>query len=303
MPKVFSIIVTYNAEKNNWLYKCIDSLISSELKTAIIIVDNFSTDSTCEIIKKRYPSVFLIENKQNLGFGKANNVGIKKAYELGADYFFLLNQDAWIENETILKLVKIAKQNPEFGILTPMHLNGKGNALDYNFSYYLSVNFCKNIFSDIYMRNFEDKIYSLKFVNAACWLISKGCIETVGGFSPTFFHYGEDVNYCHRLLYHGYEIGVVPDARVYHDREERPSSVFFDNSLKYKRKIVLFLSNPFSINIFKFLFIILRIQNWRKLFFTTKIISSIDLKNLLKNRKISKKKGMRFLDLKYIKKE
>jgi len=184
-----------------------------------------------------------------------------------------------------------------------MHLNGKGNALDYNFSYYLSVNFCKNIFSDIYMRNFEDKIYSLKFVNAACWLISKGCIETVGGFSPTFFHYGEDVNYCHRLLYHGYEIGVVPDARIYHDREERPSSVFFDNSLKYKRKIVLFLSNPFSINIFKFLFIILRIQNWRKLFFTTKIISSIDLKNLLKNRKISKKKGMRFLDLKYIKKE
>lgn len=297
MLKAISIIVTYNAEKNNWLYKCLDSLISSELNTDIIIVDNSSTDTTCEIIKKRYPSVILIENKQNLGFGKANNIGIKKAYELGADYFFLLNQDAWIENETILKLVKIAKQNPEFGILSPMHLNGKGIALDYNFSYYLSVNFCKNIFSDIYMRNFEDKIYSLKFVNAACWLISRGCIETVGGFSPTFFHYGEDVNYCHRLLYHGYKIGVIPDARIYHDREERPPSVFFDDGLKYKRKIILFLSNPFSINIFKFLFIILRIQNWRKLFFTTKIISSIDLKNLFKNRKISKKKGMQFLEL------
>jgi GT2 family glycosyltransferase len=295
MPKVFSIIVTYNANKNNWLYKCIDSLISSELKTDIIIVDNFSTDTTCEIIKKMYPSVFLIENKQNLGFGKANNIGIKKAYELGADYFFLINQDAWIENETVLKLVKIAKQNSEFGIISPMHLNGKGNALDRNFSYYLSVNFCQNILSDIYMIKFEDKIYSLKFVNAACWLISRSCIETVGGFSPTFFHYGEDVNYCQRLLYHGYKIGVVPDARVYHDREERPVSVFFDDDLKYKRKIVLFLSNPFSINIYKFLFIILRIQNWTKLIFTTKIISSIDLKNLLKNRKISKKKGMQFL--------
>jgi GT2 family glycosyltransferase len=192
---------------------------------------------------------------------------------------------------------KVFSKNPEFGIVSPIHLNGIGNALDHNFSYYLSVNFCKNILSDIYMSKFEDKIYSLKFVNAACWLISRSCIETVGGFSPTFFHYGEDENYCNRLLYHGYKIGVIPDARIYHDREERPLNAFFDDGLKYKRKIILFLSNPFSINIYEFLFIILSIQNWRKLFFTTKIISSIDLKNLFKNRKISKKKGMQFLDL------
>jgi GT2 family glycosyltransferase len=65
------------------------------------------------------------------------------------------------------------------------------------------------------------EVYEVPFVNAAGWLLSKKCLETVGGFDPVFFHYGEDDNYCQRVLFHGLKIGVTPQTFLKHDRETR----------------------------------------------------------------------------------
>ena len=64
-------------------------------------------------------------------------------------------------------------------------------------------------------------LYLFKYVNCAAWLVSKECIRKVGGFDPLFFHYGEDENYCQRVHYHGYKIGVSTIAKIRHDRDER----------------------------------------------------------------------------------
>ena len=205
--KIFVIIVTYNGSK--WIEKCISSVLKSSYLVEIIMIDNNSNDDTVSIIKQ-FPQVHLIESQQNLGFGKANNLGIDLALQKNADCIFLLNQDTWIFEDTISNLVIVAENNTSFGILSPMHLSGDGVNLDESFKVY-------------YNRKLEisenQNISIVSFVNAAAWLIPKSCLEKVGKFEPLFSHYGEDRNYCDRVLYHNFKIGIVENAKICHDRK------------------------------------------------------------------------------------
>lgn len=230
--------------RKDWIQKCFDSIINSTIPVKIIAIDNNSSDNSVEFIKKNYPEVYLIENKENKGFGGANNQGLKYALENGAEYFFLLNQDAWVDSNTIENLVKISKVDSDFGVVSPIHLNGNGNALDYNFSNYVVPNNCENLYSDLALNKVENKIYESEFICAAAWLLTKKCLEKVGGFSPTFFHYAEDDNYIHRLKYKGLKIGVYPKVFIYHDREGRDNSKFFNSKVSHERKLLLEFSNP-----------------------------------------------------------
>lgn len=291
---VYIVIVTYNPKI--WIDKCFSSLRKSTIPLKIIVIDNGSIDGSQALIQEKYPEVEFIDAKQNLGFGKGNNIGIKKAYDAGADYIFLLNQDAWIENNTIQKLIEVANQNPEYGIISPMHLNGNGSTLDNNFSFYIATGLSKSLFSDMYLNTYDNKIYSQKFVNAAAWLMTRKCIENVGGFSPSFFHYSEDDNYCQRVLYHGFKIGVVPMAKIYHDRDSKNKGVYFtDFELNFKREMITELSNPHKIDVLKFLFRRVKIQELKDTIAKFKILISIDLKSINRNKKSSKIKGKTFL--------
>ena len=181
---VYVIVVTYNAEK--WVDYCIGSLVNSESDLHIIVVDNNSFDTTKAQIREKYPQVILLELMENRGFGRANNIGIKYALNMNADYIFLLNQDACINKFTLEEVVKVASTNPEYGIISPVHLNGDASALDYNFSLQVSPRNCENFYSDIFVGIRRD-IYRAKFVNAAAWLVTRKCIDQVGYFDPPFF--------------------------------------------------------------------------------------------------------------------
>ena len=191
----------------------------------MIVVDNNSSDGTIDFIEENYPDIILLQQKKNLGFGQANNIGISYALNEGADYVFLLNQDAYLKLNAIEELVEVQRQNRHFGILSPIHLNGNGEKLDENFSRYLHQDINKNFYSDYVLNKTKREIYEVPFVNAAGWLISRNCLEIVGGFDPIFFHYGEDDNYCQRLRYHGFKIGVVPNTFILHDREFRENNL------------------------------------------------------------------------------
>jgi Predicted glycosyltransferases len=112
--KVSVIIVSYNFEQ--WIDRCLGSLRRSTFPVSVIVVDNGSKDHTTQIIERKYPEVHLIKTGVNLGFGKANNIGIRCAMERGADYFFLLNQDAWISEKTIKTLLDLFEEHPKYGI-------------------------------------------------------------------------------------------------------------------------------------------------------------------------------------------
>ncbi len=212
--EVYIIIVTYNAMP--WIENCLSSCNDYN----VIVVDNSSTDNTIGFIKSNFPDVYCIRQKINLGFGKANNIGIKEALRRGADHILLLNQDAYLESNTVEQLTRVASRNPEYGTLSPIHLDGRGKRFDRNFTNYVHYDKNKDFFSDALFNRLAG-IYEVPFVNAACWFLPRKTLETIGGFDPIFFHYGEDENYCQRLLYHGIKIGVVSNCYVRHDRENR----------------------------------------------------------------------------------
>ena len=204
--KISVVVVTYNGEI--WIKKNIDSLLKSNYPIDIIVVDNASTDGSITLLKE-YKSIKLIENNHNLGFGKANNIGIDSAINNGADAIFLLNQDTWVFENTIINLAEKLFENPELGIVSPMHYSADETNLDSSFG--------------TYYNKFEEEtdlnsIRIVPFVNAAAWLVSKECFQKTGYFEPIFNHYGEDRNFCDRIRFHGFKIGIVKDATICHDR-------------------------------------------------------------------------------------
>lgn len=233
--KVYIIIVTYNAMK--WMDKCLGSLQESEMPCVPVIVDNLSQDETVSYIREHYPEVHLIVNKENRGFGQANNQGIEWAYAQGATHFFLLNQDAWVHKDTIRRLVEV-QNNYSIAIISPIHLNGAGDKMDSMFfkNVYVAENNL-SLASDALLQCYRD-YYEVKYVNAAAWMISRNCIETIGGFDPLFFHYGEDSNYIHRLSFHHKSLAVVPNVFVNHDRGEHGNIDAYKKHLYARRVIV-----------------------------------------------------------------
>ena len=211
--KVVTVIVTYNGAE--WIEKCLSSVVEAPVVDhKILVIDNGSQDATVTLIQNHFAQVQLLLPGENLGFGKANNMGIEIAMSQGADYIFLLNQDAWMNTNTFPELIRCMEKYPEFGILSPIQLNADGN-LDNQFrKYYKAESNTQN-----------QQVDEIKFVNASGWFMTAACIERVGGFSPLFFHYGEDADYCNRVRYHGFKIGVATKCSYIHDRGGRAAVV------------------------------------------------------------------------------
>ena len=237
MANIQVIIVTYNAMR--WAERCFSSLRSSSVPVQCIVVDNGSTDGTQQYISTHFPEVDFIQSPQNLGFGKANNKGIEKAYEKGADFFYLMNQDAWIFPDTFSRLLEVYNTYPdktELGILSPMHMDGSEKKLDIFFERYLARNTHTNrIFSDSFSGSLKN-YYEIDFVNAAHWLLPKTTIEEIGGFNPYFFHYSEDYEYVQRIAFFRKKIIVCPGSRVVHDGKQDFHKTSHINALRVQRE-------------------------------------------------------------------
>lgn len=219
---ILVIVVTYNATK--WIDDCFGSLQKSTIPLDVIVIDNKSTDNTVKIIKDKFPEIMLVQPSSNLGFGQGNNVGLQYAIDHNYEYVYLLNQDAWLFSNTIEELTKYHKENPQYGILSPLQLQANGKCLDRNFERVVVNSRSRNRIINDFCFGYTHSLYDVDFVMAAHWLISRECLLKVGGFSPTFFQYGEDGDYAARVLRHGFNIGVVFTAKAIHDREDRPIS-------------------------------------------------------------------------------
>lgn len=232
MKKVYLIIVTYNAMK--WAERCFTSLRNSSVPVKCIAVDNGSTDGTQEYIQKNFPEVDFIQSEENLGFGRANNIGIEKAYKAGADFFYLMNQDAWIYPDTVTRLLGFYKSYcnpPEIGILSPIHLDGSEKNIEIFIEKYLAQNALKErIFSDLILLQ-QKAAYEIDFINAAHWFLPKETVKTVGGFNPYFFHYGEDNEYVNRLKFKNKKTFLVKDCYAVHDGNQDLQKIDYNKFL------------------------------------------------------------------------
>ncbi len=211
---IYTIIVTYNGR--HWVDFCLGSLRKSSIQTVPLVIDNCSTDDTLTYIREQYPEVILFPQEKNLGFGQANNIGLRYALAHNADYVLLLNQDAAIAPNALELMLA---QSDGQSLLSPLHLNGNGTKVDASFREN-SLCRCADLINDTFANNNIKPSYTCSEICAACWLLPRNIIDTIGGFNPLFFHYSEDNNYYQRLVYHHIKVLLVPAAHMYHDRHE-----------------------------------------------------------------------------------
>ncbi|WP_067063256.1 glycosyltransferase family 2 protein [Roseateles chitosanitabidus] len=214
-PRVACVVVSFNGAP--WIADCLNALRASTVPLRVIVVDNASSDATCEIVDG-FAEVTMIREPKNLGFGRANNAGIARALADGADHVFLLNQDTVLAPDAVEHLEREAALNPKLGILCPLQLDGEGESLDPTFLRYYVAPHVPGYLSDALTRHPVAGHYLAEALPAAAWLVTREFLETVGGFDPLFFLYCEDDDLCARAHHHGFDIALVPAATFRHLR-------------------------------------------------------------------------------------
>lgn len=233
--KVAVIIITWKGMK--WIKKCLQSIRNSDYPATVFIIDNNSLDKTPDFIEKEFPEVILTRSNKNLGFGKANNIAIRQALDAGYDFFFLLNQDAYIESNTISELIHVA-ENGEYGIISPIHMNGNASHVDFYFRDHV-LGHCAEYLDSTILPNNSITIFESTSIPAAAWFLPKKTILDIGGFEPLFYHYGEDDNYCSRVQYHKRSIVFTLKSRILHDREDTVGNKkVYNKELNYRHLLL-----------------------------------------------------------------
>ena len=209
------VLTTWNGEA--WIGKALESLVASSYPVQVIVVDNASTDGTVEQVKMSYPQVVIKNMPSNLGFGQATNAGMQYALQHGAAAILLLNQDAYLDPAAVERLAMALERSPEFGILSPLQFDYEGQDLDPVFLSDVCL-YVPDIqgYAERKCLILQHGPIEVPFVQASIWMLSRQVVEATGGFDPLFFLYGEDNDYCNRVRYHGFKIGVVLDAVAYH---------------------------------------------------------------------------------------
>jgi N-acetylglucosaminyl-diphospho-decaprenol L-rhamnosyltransferase len=236
MSNIYAVVVTFNAMR--WIDRCLSSLTSMDHPVSVIVVDNGSSDGTQERIQGMYPEVRFIQSETNLGFGKANNVGIRIALQNGAGFVVLLNQDAYFVKISLPGIVDQFFSNPRVGIISPIHLAGDKRNFDFKFYDYMRPDRTPLLLGDLFAKSLQP-LYESQFVNAAAWIVKAEVLEKIGFFHPLFDHYGEDMEFVSRLKKNGYILAVDAQSLVVHDRlQGRQESKYFLYGESLKRKLL-----------------------------------------------------------------
>jgi GT2 family glycosyltransferase len=236
---IYAIIVTYNSEA--FIERLIKNLLEQTIKIKIVIIDNASSDKTVEILNK-YKDLIIIKNKKNLGFGRANNIGFKLALKNNADYVVIINQDVEIQdNEAIEKLISIHKKHPNIGLLSPLQLNKENKPAGLIYYWFLRSN--RTFFDDALACQLKE-LYEVPFVSASLWLYPIKTLKIVGGFNPMFFMYGEDTQYCFRVLRHNFKIVIASNVFYKHYKINFYKKNFKRQILETRNFIIEQITNP-----------------------------------------------------------
>jgi len=204
-PLVSIIIVNYNGRP--FLDDCLSSLKKIDYTNIeIILVDNFSTDTSLDFVKKEYPNIICIELDKNYGFAKPNNLGTKVAK---GKYFLFLNNDTIVEPNFVSELIKIATKDQTIGILQSLLLKSNGE-IDSSGDFIDEIGIVYNSKTQV------TEIRQISSARGASMMIQKDIFKKCGGFDEKFFVSFEDVDLGWRVWILGYKVVLVPTSIVYH---------------------------------------------------------------------------------------
>lgn len=244
--EVTIIMVNYNTKELT--KNAIDSIIekTKDVTYEIILVDNDSKDGSQEYFSNfKLDNFKYIRSDQNLGFGKANNLGFKSSK---GDYIFLLNTDTLLINNAVKILFDVMESNKKIGICGGNLYNDK-NEPAHSFMdclYSIKVDLKTEISSILKtLLKKEDRLFNNKkrrdfnysnelrevgYITGADMMIRKECIEKVGFFNPEFFMYFEETELSSRIKKEKYKIISVPEAKIIH--LEGKSTIFKENKIR-----------------------------------------------------------------------
>lgn len=204
--KLSVIILNYNVRY--FLELCIKSVLEATktIDAEIIVVDNTSTDHSCDMVKTQFPEVHLIENKTNYGFSKGNNIGVSKAK---GQYVCILNPDTVVAEDTFTALLRFADTTPNLGILGSQLIDGKGQFLPESkrcvpkplVAFKKLIGNTKAYYSNTVK---EEDIAPVDILPGAFMMIKKEIYNTVNGFDEDYFMYGEDIDLSYTIQKQGY---------------------------------------------------------------------------------------------------
>lgn len=230
--KISVIIVNYNVKY--FLEVCLHSVLraTNGFDAEVIVVDNNSTDGSMQMVAEKFPSVIRIENKDNAGFGKANNQGVAIAK---GEYILFLNPDTVMPEDFFTKTIGYMDAHPEAGSIGPKLLDGKGQfAPDGKKSFpSLSVAIFKTtginkVFSKSpYFNKYyavhigDDETAAVDVLSGCCMLVRTAVLPKIGGaFDEDYFMYCEDVDLSYRIQKAGYQNIYFPEATLIHYKGE-----------------------------------------------------------------------------------
>ena len=215
------IIVNYNT--NELLSQCIHSVIeyTRDVAYEIIVVDNNSNEFTPDDYTSISNNIEIVRLSRNIGFGKANNEGVKIA---NGELVLFLNSDTLLLNDAISILYHHMKKHARVGICGGNLYTKEGEPnMSYTESFPTVVDYLKLLFGLVVLSRKEENFNvagEVKriggYVSGADLMIRRSLLERYGGFDPDFFMYFEDVELCHRISKVGYEVHSVPSAKIIH---------------------------------------------------------------------------------------
>ena len=128
-PKILATIICYEGEK--WIQECIESIKRNNYDNLqILVIDNASKDATTSIVEGNFENIITFNLKNNIGFARAANIGIRHAIKHNFDYFFLLNQDLKLKDDCIKNLVKNCQAHSNIVIASPLQMTYDGSQID-----------------------------------------------------------------------------------------------------------------------------------------------------------------------------
>lgn len=219
-----TIIVNYNTK--NLLRQTLRS-IPQKQDWEVIVVDNGSTDGSLDMLKKTFPQVKRIENRENLGFAKANNQGIKAS---SGSFILLLNSDTIVKPNAIQNLIAHLERNPSVGIASGQLLNPDGSIQPQGgyLPRLLNIVFWMVFLDDLPLIGKHLRPYHLNdkaaftrerligWVGGTAMMIRREVFEKAGPLDEEIFMYAEDVEFCMRAQKEGFKASITPRAKIVH---------------------------------------------------------------------------------------
>ena len=282
------IIVSYNS--SSFLELCLHSVAKAisqlEIESEVIVVDNSSSDDSCEVLNNKFPFVKLIQNDENIGFSKANNLGVSKAK---GKYICILNPDTVLQENTFDEILKFYKSNIKVGFVGCQMIDGNGMFLKESkrvipsiFSSFMKV---LGISKFYYSALDKDKRGYIDILAGAFMFVEKTIYDSVKGFDEDYFMYGEDIDLSYKVLKKGYSNYYLGDVKIIHFKGESTdkNSVYIN---RFYNAMYIFYTKHFN----KFLFTKILAYSFFKFIISIKNLSNFsDLGLKLVNSKTTYK--------------